>query len=105
MTDEGVRAWSEQVVIPTYRIGAPDKNPMFLEKRVYQGSSGAVYPLPVIDKILDEKHDKIWNAVFLENRYLKIMILSTVNSINLTDPPLASTVYLSDYSQYVRGAD
>ena len=28
------------VMIPTYGIGQPDKNPMFLEKRVYQGSSG-----------------------------------------------------------------
>ena len=49
-----VKAWVETVVIPTYRIGAPDKNPMFLEKRVYQGSSGAVYPHPVIDRVYDE---------------------------------------------------
>jgi len=48
---------------------------MFLEKRVYQGSSGVVYPHPVIEKIVDEKIDKEWNAVFLENQYLKIMIL------------------------------
>ena len=70
-----VKAWSEKVVIPTYGIGEPEKNPMFLEKRVYQGSSGVVYPHPVIEKILDEKKDKEWNAVFLENDYLKIMIL------------------------------
>ncbi len=75
MTDKGVKAWSEQVVIPTYRIGAPDKNPMFLEKRVYQGSSGVVYPHPVIDRVFDDKHDRAYTAVFLENRYLKIMIL------------------------------
>ena len=37
-----VRIWEESVVIPTYEVGAPDKNPMFLEKRVYQGSSGKV---------------------------------------------------------------
>lgn len=48
---------------------------MFLEKRVYQGSSGAVYPFPVIDKIADEKTDQPWEAVYLENEYLKIMIL------------------------------
>jgi tetratricopeptide (TPR) repeat protein len=70
-----VRAWQELVVIPTYNTGEPDKNPMFLEKRVYQGSSGAVYPHAVIDKICDEKVDKTYNAVFLENEYLKIMIL------------------------------
>lgn len=70
-----VRAWEEEVSIPTYKTGEPDKNPMFLEKRVYQGSSGAVYPHAVIDKVYDEKEDKIYSAVFLENEYLKIMIL------------------------------
>jgi hypothetical protein len=30
----------EELVIPTYLPAVPDKNPMFLEKRVYQGSSG-----------------------------------------------------------------
>ena len=70
-----VKVWEETVIIPTYGIGIPEKNPVFLEKRIYQGSSGSVYPYPVIEKILDEKTDKAWKAVFLENRYLKIMIL------------------------------
>jgi len=70
-----VKAWYEKVIIPTYGIGKPEKNPIFLEKRVYQGSSGVVYPHAVIEKILDEKIDQEWNAVFLENQYLKIMIL------------------------------
>ena len=74
-TEMQARAWYEKVMIPTYGIGKPEKNPMFLEKRVYQGSSGVVYPHPVIEKILDEKVDHEWNAVFLENQYLKIMIL------------------------------
>lgn len=71
----GVTCRSEAVAIPTYEIGKAEKNPIFLEKRVYQGSSGVVYPYPVIEKIADEKHDKIYNAIFLENEYLKIMIL------------------------------
>lgn len=70
-----VSAWTEKVTIPTYRAGKPEKNPMFLEKRVYQGSSGVVYPHPVIEKISDEKTEQEYNAVFLENEYLKIMIL------------------------------
>ncbi len=70
-----VEIWEETVVIPTYEVGEPDCNPMFLEKRVYQGSSGKVYPYPVIDKIYDEKKDKEYSAVFLENDYLKIMFL------------------------------
>src|ERR1039458_2606572 len=46
-----VRVWTESVNIPTYMPAAPDLNPMFLEKRVYQGSSGKVYPLPFTDRI------------------------------------------------------
>src|ERR1700730_8798770 len=72
---DDVRVWKEEVIIPTYGVGKPEKNPMFLEKRVYQGSSGAVYPYPVIEKIFDEKRDQAYLAVFLENEYLKIMIL------------------------------
>ena len=75
MNREEVKAWIEDIVIPTYPIGIPEKNPMFLEKRVYQGSSGVVYPHAIIEKIYDEKIDRIYKGVFLENRYLKIMIL------------------------------
>ncbi|MFL5747306.1 MAG: DUF5107 domain-containing protein, partial [Niastella sp.] len=75
MASSGVKVWQENITIPTYGIGAPDKNPMFFEKRVYQGSSGVVYPHPVIEKIYDEKQDKTYNGLFLENEYLKIMIL------------------------------
>ncbi|ANX02134.1 hypothetical protein CSTERLE_11425 [Thermoclostridium stercorarium subsp. leptospartum DSM 9219] len=71
----GVKAWVEKVIIPTYGTGEPEKVPMFLEKRVYQGSSGKVYPYPVIEKICDEKKDKEYTAVFLENEYLKVMVL------------------------------
>ena len=70
-----VKIWEEDVLIPTYEIGEPDKNPMFLEKRVYQGSSGKIYPYPTTEKISNEKKDKLWRAVYLENEYLKVMIL------------------------------
>ncbi len=53
-----VKAWREVVTIPTYTVGKPDKNPMFLEKRVYQGSSGVVYPYPVIESISNEKETR-----------------------------------------------
>ncbi len=76
--DDDVRAWAETVHIPTYGIGEPDRNPMFLEKRVYQGSSGAVYPYPVIDRVADTPSDQAYTALFLENRYLRIMILPEI---------------------------
>lgn len=75
VSESVVRVWTEEVAIPTYEIGKAEKNPIFLEKRVYQGSSGVVYPYPVIEKISDEKQDKVYKAVFLENEYIKIMIL------------------------------
>lgn len=70
-----VKAWKEKLVIPTYEVGKPEKNPIFLEKRVYQGSSGVVYPYPVIESMSNEKVDKEYNAIFIENEYIKVMIL------------------------------
>ena len=70
-----VKAWREIVTIPTYEVGKPEKNPMFLEKRVYQGSSGVVYPYPVIETMSDEKVDKDYQAIWLENEYIKVMVL------------------------------
>ena len=67
--------WAEKVMIPTYEIGEAEKNPIFLEKRVYQGSCGKVYPYPTIEKISDEKKDKEYTAVWLENEYIKVMVL------------------------------
>jgi tetratricopeptide (TPR) repeat protein len=76
VTESGVvRVWEEEILLPTYPVGEEEKNPIFLEKRVYQGSSGAVYPYPVVEKISDEKTDKPYHAFFLENEYLKIMVL------------------------------
>lgn len=67
--------WVEKVMIPTYGIGAPEKAPMFLEKRVYQGSCGKVYPYPTVETMIDEKKDKEYTAVYLENEYIKVMVL------------------------------
>ena len=70
-----VKVWEEELILPTYEIGKAEKNPIFSEKRVYQGSSGRVYPYPVTEKIQDEKIEKAWKAVILENQYLKVTVL------------------------------
>ncbi len=72
---ESVKVWQESVNIPTYQTGPQDVHPMFLENRVYQGSSGTVYPYGVTDTLSDEKIMKTWQAVWLENDYVKVMIL------------------------------
>jgi len=73
-----VKVWSEGVTILTYEPAAPDRNPLFLEKRVYQGSSGRVYPLPVIDFISTRPEPKQWEAIHLENEYLRLMIMPEI---------------------------
>ena len=71
----GVTIKDTVITIPTYEIGAADKNPEFIEKRVYQGSSGRVYPYPVIETISNECHDKAYQAVIIENEYLEVTVL------------------------------
>jgi len=73
-----VKAWFDPVVIPSYLPMLPEKNPMFLEKRVYQGSNGRVYPLPFIDRIATEAVDRSWQAVHLENEFLRVMVLPEI---------------------------
>jgi tetratricopeptide (TPR) repeat protein len=73
-----VWAWSEPVVLPTFDPAAPDKNPMFLESRVYQGSSGRVYPIPITDRIESEPRDRAWTGLHIENEFLRVMVLPEI---------------------------
>lgn len=68
----------ERVVLPTYEPEAPDRNPMFLEKRVYQGSSGKVYPLPFYNRISETPTDRAWDAIFLNNGLVEVMLLPEI---------------------------
>ncbi|MGO4299430.1 DUF5107 domain-containing protein [Leifsonia sp. RAF41] len=68
-------AWSAPVTIPTYEPRTPDEFPMFLDRRVYQGSSGRVYPIPFIDSVASEPTPRTWEAIHLENRWLRLMVL------------------------------
>ncbi len=68
----------EDLVIPTYLPAPPDKNPMFLEKRVYQGSSGKVYPLPFTDRIAEKPVDRKWKAIWIENEFIRAMVLPEI---------------------------
>jgi tetratricopeptide (TPR) repeat protein len=67
-----------KISIPTYELGKPEVNPMFFEKRVYQGSSGKVYPVPFIDKVYDHKEDKNYDAAILENEFVKLVMLPEI---------------------------
>lgn len=51
---------------------------MFLEKRVYQGSSGKVYPLPFTDRIAEKPVDRKWKAIWIENEFLRVLVLPEI---------------------------
>ncbi len=73
-----VQASAGQMSLPTYLPAAPDKNPMFLEKRVYQGSSGKVYPLPFTDRIAEKPVDRKWKVIWIENEFLRVLVLPEI---------------------------
>ncbi len=75
---EGVRIWQEPLLIPTYRVEAPEPNPIFYNGRAYQGARGLVYPYPLLDRLSDQRLDRAYEAVYLENRYLKLCVLPEI---------------------------
>jgi tetratricopeptide (TPR) repeat protein len=76
--ETAVKAWEEPLVIPTYRIGKPDPNPIFYTGRAYQGAKGPVYPYPLLDRLTDIREEKTYTAVYLENEYVQICVLPEI---------------------------
>ncbi|MGB1128961.1 MAG: DUF5107 domain-containing protein [Haloferula sp.] len=68
----------EALTLPTYPLGAPEKNPLFFEKRVYQGSSGKVYPVPFVDKVHDAPVDVTYQSARLENDFVRLVMLPEI---------------------------
>jgi tetratricopeptide (TPR) repeat protein len=75
---DSVKASKEPLVIPTYPPGEPERNPIFYFGRAYQGAKGPVYPYPFIDVLTDKRVAKTYNAVYLENDYVKICVLPEI---------------------------
>jgi tetratricopeptide (TPR) repeat protein len=75
-----VTARLETLSIPTYGLGKPERNPVFFEKRVYQGSSGKVYPVPFIDKVYQDEPPKPvdYQAAMLENEFVRLVMLPEI---------------------------
>lgn len=96
-----VIARSEKMSIPTYRLGAPEKNPVFFENRVYQGSTGKVYPVPFIDKVYDESVIKEYQAEILENEFVRIVLLPEIGGRIFTAQDRSNSNYDFFYKQDV----
>ncbi|WP_084103359.1 DUF5107 domain-containing protein [Demequina sp. NBRC 110056] len=72
---DALKVWREPIDIDTYEPEEPDGYPTFFDKRVYQGSSGAVFPLPFHERISQTKSPRAWDAVHLENRWIRLVLL------------------------------
>jgi tetratricopeptide (TPR) repeat protein len=77
---KNITAQLETLALPTYGLGAPEKNPVFFEKRVYQGSCGKVYPVPFIDKVFqdDPPVPVDYVAARLENEFVRLVLLPEI---------------------------
>ncbi|XBH20913.1 DUF5107 domain-containing protein [Jonesiaceae bacterium BS-20] len=74
----GVACWSQDITIDTYEPAAPDRYPLFVNGRVYQGSSGQAYPIPFTDRIEQVKKPRVWKAIHLENEWVKLVLLPEI---------------------------
>jgi tetratricopeptide (TPR) repeat protein len=69
-----VKISEQEWIIPTYKVSPPDKNPMFFKGENYQGASKYIYPYGLNDVIANEKEDKAWKTIILENEYIKLCV-------------------------------
>ncbi len=75
LRESAVAVWHDAVAIPTYPDLAANCHRMFLEKRVYQGSSRRVYRNPGTDQVSDHAVERAGAAVHVENEYVRLMVL------------------------------
>lgn len=67
---EQVRIWEETLTLPTYRVGPQDPNPPF-----QQGGYWSIYPYTLLDDLRPERGERDYLGVFLENEYLRVIVL------------------------------
>ncbi len=96
-----VRADLSKLSIPTYELGKSEINPVFFEKRVYQGSSGKVYPVPFIDKVYDTPVDKSYQSATLENEFVRLVMLPEIGGRIFEAQDKANNDYDFFYKQEV----
>ena len=68
----------EKEIVPTYKIGDPEVNPIFFTGRVYQGAEGYIYPYPLYDVMTDKVVNKEYEIVKLNNNYVSIGVLPEI---------------------------
>jgi len=64
------RVWEEELVIPTYQVGAAARNP-----DLFRDGWRCIYPYTLRDNLLHRRRDVTYRAVYLENEYLRVVVL------------------------------
>lgn len=64
--------------IPTYLVSDPELSPYFFTGRTYQGAAGHIYPYPIYDVLTDERVDREYKYLTLENEYTEIGVLPEI---------------------------
>jgi len=67
-----VQVYEESLTIPTYRIGEPEILPR------WNPHFGEIYPYPMLDKLTDYKYPRTYRALWLENDYVKVLVLPEI---------------------------
>jgi tetratricopeptide (TPR) repeat protein len=67
---QAVRAWRGTITIPTYKFGPPDPDPSF-----QLNNSKNIYPYTMLDDLTDKRVPEVFQAIYLENQYLRITML------------------------------
>lgn len=73
--NQSVQARVERLTLPTYPALDPDPNPMFFDLRDIQRSKGNIYPNPFTDQLSSEKVDRDYEAVYLENEFIEVVLI------------------------------
>ncbi|MDR3196599.1 MAG: DUF5107 domain-containing protein [Planctomycetaceae bacterium] len=73
-----VKLETKPLMLPTYKIGEPELNPIYFTGRVYQGAQGHIYPYPLYDVLTDNKVNETYNAVCLENEFVQLCVLPEI---------------------------
>ena len=73
-----VKVWEGTIDLPTYRVNAPEKAPLFARDFAYQRAKRWVYPYAMNDNPTMEKVDSTHRALYLENDYVKVCYLTCI---------------------------
>ena len=71
MPDDKVEVRCERLTIPTYGIGNGDPNPSILR----EGGYWRIYPYTMLDDLVDEKRERTYTALVLENEFIRVTVL------------------------------